>query len=119
MSQRGINKVTLIGNLGADPEVKQFEGGELAKIRVATSRTYKNKKGEKVEATEWHRITCFNSTAKFVGTYLTKGRKVYVEGRLETSKYQDKEGNDRFSTEIIATEVQALDSNPTVSSPGS
>ncbi len=109
---RGINKVILIGNLGKDPEVRYAaSGAAIANITVATSESWKDKNtGEQVEKTEWHRVVFFNRLAEVVGEYLKKGSKVYVEGRLQTRKWQDQSGQDRYTTEIVASEMQMLDS---------
>ena len=109
---RGINKVILIGNLGQDPEVKYMpSGGAVANVTVATSDSWKDKStGEQKEKTEWHRVVFFNRLAEIVGEYLKKGSKVYIEGRLQTRKWQDQSGNDRYTTEIVANEMQMLDS---------
>jgi len=108
---RGINKVILIGNLGADPEVRYMpSGGAVSTISLATSETWKDKQtGDPQEKTEWHRIVFFNRLAEIVGEYLRKGSKVFVEGRLQTRKWQDKNGQDRYTTEIVANEMQMLD----------
>ena len=107
-----LNKVTLIGNLGADPEVRYMPtGGAVANISLATTRKWKDKDTkEKRDQTEWHRVVFFNRVAEVVGEYLHKGSQVYVEGRLQTRKWKDKDGVDRYSTEIIATEMQMLGS---------
>lgn len=107
-----LNKVTLIGNLGADPEVRYMPaGGAVTNISLATTRRWKDRdSGERRDATEWHRVVFFNRLAEVVGEYLRKGSQVYVEGRLQTRKWQDKEGVDRYSTEIVATEMQMLGS---------
>ncbi|MEM7292242.1 MAG: single-stranded DNA-binding protein [Pseudomonadota bacterium] len=107
---RGINKVILVGNLGADPEVKYMPSGSaVANISVATSDSWKDKNtGQQQERTEWHRVVFFNRLAEIVGEYLKKGSQVYVEGRLQTRKWQDKQGVDRYSTEIVANEMQML-----------
>lgn len=107
----GINKVILVGNLGNDPESKDMpNGGMVTNISVATSRTWKDKNtGQPQEQTEWHRVVFFNRLAEIAGEYLKKGSKVYVEGSLRTNKWQDKDGNDRYTTEIIANEMQMLD----------
>ena len=112
MASRGVNKVILIGNLGADPEVRYTPSGSaIAKIRVATSESWRDKQtGETQERTEWHRVTLFGRLGEVVGEYLRKGSKVYLEGRLQTSKYQGPDGSDRYSTDIIANERQMLDS---------
>ncbi len=109
---RGINKVILIGNLGNDPEVRYTPSGSaVANISLATSESWKDKQsGEMQDRTEWHRVVFFNRLAEIAGEYLKKGSKVYVEGKLQTRKWQDKTGNDRYSTEIIASEMQMLDS---------
>lgn len=108
---KGINKVILIGNLGQDPEVKYMPNGNaVANITVATSESWKDKTtGEKVEKTEWHRVVFFKRLAEIVGEYLKKGSKVYVEGQLRTRKWQDKNGKDNWTTEIVAREMQMLD----------
>ena len=109
---RGINKVILIGNLGQDPDVKYMpNGGAVANVTVATSESWKDKNtGEMQERTEWHRVVFFRRLAEIVGEYLKKGSKVYIEGKLQTRKWQDQSGNDRYTTEIIANEMQMLDS---------
>jgi single-strand DNA-binding protein len=109
---RGVNKVILIGNLGADPEVRHMpNGAAVATINIATSETWKDKQtGEQHDRTEWHRVVLFQRLAEIVGEYLKKGSKVYIEGRLQTRKWQDKNGQDRYTTEIIANELQMLDS---------
>ena len=109
---RGINKVILIGNLGADPEVKYMPSGDpVTTVRLATSESWKDKStGENVEKTEWHRVVFFKRLAEIAGEYLKKGSKVYVEGRLQTRKWQGQDGQDRYTTEIVANEMQMLDS---------
>jgi single-strand DNA-binding protein len=110
---RGVNKVILIGHLGKDPEVRYTPtGAAIANITLATSESWKDKAtGENVERTEWHRIVFFQRLAEIVGEYLRKGAKVYVEGRLQTRKWQDKTtGQDRYTTEIVADNMQMLDS---------
>jgi len=109
---RGINKVILIGNLGKDPEVKYMPSGDpVTTITVATSETWKDKSsGENVEKTEWHRVVFFKRLAEIAGEYLKKGSKVYIEGRLQTRKWQGQDGQDRYTTEIVANEMQMLDS---------
>jgi len=108
---RGINKVILVGNLGKDPEVKYMpSGGAVANITVATSDTWKDKQsGESQERTEWHRVVLFGRLGEIAGEYLRKGAKVYIEGRLQTRKWQDKAGVERYTTEIVASEMQMLD----------
>ncbi len=109
---RGVNKVILIGNLGNDPEVRYTPNGNaVANVTLATSASWRDKQtGELQERTEWHRIAFFNRLAEIVGEYLRKGSKVYVEGSLRTRKWQDKNGIDRYTTEIIANEMHMLDS---------
>lgn len=109
---RGINKVILIGNIGGDPETRYLpSGGAVTNITVATSESWKDKQsGQSQERTEWHRVVFFNRLAEIAGEYLRKGSKVYIEGSLRTRKWQDKEGQDRYTTEIVANEMQMLDS---------
>lgn len=109
---RGVNKVILIGNLGNDPEVRYTPSGSaVANIVLATSTSWRDKQtGELNERTEWHRLACFNRLAEIVGEYLHKGSKIYVEGSLRTRKWQDKNGIDRYTTEIIVNELHMLDS---------
>jgi single-strand DNA-binding protein len=109
---RGINKVILIGNLGADPETRYMpSGGAVTNIRLATSETWKDKQsGEQKERTEWHNVVFFNRLAEIASEYLRKGSKVYVEGSLRTRKWQGQDGQDRYTTEIVANEMQMLDS---------
>jgi len=108
---RGINKVILIGNLGRDPQTRYTQGGAaVTNFSIATSESWKDKQsGEQQERTEWHNIVCFARLGEIAGEYLRKGSKVYIEGRLQTRKWQDKEGHDRYSTEIIANDMQMLD----------
>ncbi len=108
---RGINKVILIGNLGQDPEVRFTPSGTaVANLNLATSDTWMDRQsGQRQERTEWHRIVLFNKTAEIAQQYLKKGSKVYIEGRLQTRKWQDQNGQDRFSTEIVANDMQMLD----------
>jgi single-strand DNA-binding protein len=105
-----VNKVIIVGNLGKDPEVRYMpSGGAICNISIATSRQWKDKtSGERQEETEWHRVTFFDRMAEIAGEYLKKGRSVYVEGRLKTRKYTDKDGVEKYSTDIIATEMQLL-----------
>lgn len=109
---RGINKVILIGNLGSDPEVRYMpSGGAVTNVSLATSDSWKDKQsGEQHDRTEWHRVVFFNKLAEIAGEYLKKGSKVYIEGSLRTRKWQDKSGQDRYTTEIVANEMQMLDS---------
>jgi len=104
-----VNKVILVGNLGRDPEVRYLPSGDpVANITIATSSKYKGKDGNMVEETEWHRVTFFGKLAEIVSQYLKKGRPVYVEGRLKTRKYTDKDGVEKYATDIIANEMQML-----------
>ncbi|MCB1554905.1 MAG: single-stranded DNA-binding protein [Xanthomonadales bacterium] len=107
---RGINKVILVGNLGADPETRYTaSGGAITSIRIATSEAWKDKQtGEQQERTEWHRVKFFGRLAEIAGEYLRKGSQVYVEGSLRTDKYTDKEGIERYTTDIVANEMQML-----------
>jgi len=107
---RGINKVILIGHLGADPETKSMPSGtSVANLRIATTEGYKDQQSnEWQERTEWHRVALFGRLAEVAGEYLRKGSQVYIEGRLRTRKWQDKQGNDRYSTEIIGNDMQML-----------
>lgn len=111
MAKRGVNKVILIGNLGKDPEVRYMpSGGAVANVTLATSETWRDKQtGETQERTEWHNVVFFNRLAEIAGEYLRKGSKVYIEGSLRTRKWQDKNGQDRYTTEIVASEMQMLD----------
>ncbi|MBL4783733.1 MAG: single-stranded DNA-binding protein [Porticoccaceae bacterium] len=112
MASRGVNKVILIGNLGKDPETRYMpSGGAVTNITVATSETWKDKNtGEQKEQTEWHRVAFFNRLAEVAGEYLKKGSKVYIEGSIHTRKWQDQNGQDRYSTEIKGASMQMLDS---------
>jgi single-strand DNA-binding protein len=109
---RGVNKVILVGNLGADPETKYTAGGAaITNIRVATSESWRDKQtGENQERTEWHRVVFFGRLAEIAGEYLRKGSQVYIEGKLRTNKWQDQSGQDRYSTDIVADEMQMLGS---------
>ena len=109
---RGVNKVILIGNMGQDPEVRYTpSGAAVANVSVATTDSRKNREtGENEDQTEWHRVVFYNRLAEIVGEYLKKGSKVFVEGKIRTRKWQDKSGIDRYTTEIIANEMQMLDS---------
>jgi len=108
---RGVNKVILIGNLGKDPETRYLpSGGAVTNATLATSESWKDKQtGEAKEKTEWHNVVFFNKLGEIAGQYLKKGAKVYVEGSLRTRKWQDKEGQDRYTTEIVASDMQMLD----------
>ncbi|MEN9543226.1 MAG: hypothetical protein RLZZ598_59 [Pseudomonadota bacterium] len=105
-----VNKVILVGNLGRDPEVRYTpNGAAICNVTIATSRNWKDKNsGDKVEETEWHRVVFYDKLAEIAGEYLKKGRSVYVEGRLKTRKWQDKEGKDTYTTEVIADQMQML-----------
>ncbi len=109
---RGINKVILVGNVGVDPEVRYMPNGNaVSTFSLATSETWKDKQtGDKQERTEWHRVVCFNRLGEIIGEYVRKGSKLYVEGSLRTRKWQDQQGQDRYTTEIVAAEIQMLDS---------
>jgi single-strand DNA-binding protein len=109
----GLNKVLLIGNLGADPEVRHLDGNKaVANFNIATTETYQNKNGERVDQTEWHRIELWDGLAGVAEKYLKKGSKVFIEGKLKTDSYTDKEGVNRTSTKIRATSMTMLDSRP-------
>lgn len=104
-----VNKVILIGNLGADPEVRATNGGSfVGKLRLATGERRKDKEGNWTDHTEWHRVVVFGRTAENVAKFCKKGKTLYVEGRLQTQKWQDKEGKDQYTTEVIADEVRFL-----------
>lgn len=106
---RGVNKVILIGNLGADPEVRYTAGGSaITTVRLATSENWTDKQGERQERTEWHRVKFFGRLAEIAGEYLKKGRQIYVEGSIRTDKYTGQDGVERYSTDIIANEMQML-----------
>ena len=106
---RGINKVILVGNLGNDPEVRYSQSGSaITTLSVATSESWKDKDGNQQERTEWHRVKAFGRLAEIMGEYLKKGRQVYIEGSLRTEKYTDKNGVEKYSTDIIADEMQML-----------
>lgn len=112
MASRGVNKVILVGNCGQDPETKfTANGAAITNISIATSETWKDKQtGQQQERTEWHRVVFFNRLAEIAGEYLRKGSKLYIEGSLRTRKWQDQQGQDRYTTEIVANEMQMLDS---------
>ena len=104
-----VNKAILIGSLGKDPDVRYMPNGEaVANFSIATSENWKDKSGAKQERTEWHNIVAYRKLAEIIGEYLKKGAPVYIEGRIQTRKWQDKEGNDRYTTEIIADQMQML-----------
>lgn len=112
MASRGVNKVIIVGNLGQDPEVRFFpNGGSICNVTIATSESWKDKQtGEQKELTEWHRVVFNNRLAEIAGEYLKKGSKVYIEGSLRTRKWQNQQGQDQYTTEIRANEMQMLDS---------
>jgi single-strand DNA-binding protein len=116
---RGVNKVIIVGNLGQDPETRYTaSGAAITKISVATSESWKDKQsGEQIVKTEWHRIVAFQRLAEIMGEYLRKGSQVYIEGQLRTRKWQDQSGNDRYSTEVVASEMQMLGSRGDNQSP--
>ncbi len=117
---RGINKVILIGNVGGDPEVRNMPNGNaVATLSIATSESWKDKEtGNKQERTEWHRVVCFNRLGEIAAEYIRKGSKLYVEGSLRTRKWQDQQGQDRYTTEIVASDIQMLDSKSQMSNYG-
>ena len=112
VASRGVNKVILVGNCGQDPETRySASGSAITNVSIATSETWKDKQsGEQQERTEWHRVVFFNRLGEIAGEYLKKGSKLYVEGSLRTRKWQDKQGQDRYTTEIVGNEMQMLDS---------
>ena len=116
---RGLNKVMLIGNLGADPEMRYTgNGNAVGNVRLATAESWRDREsGEQQERTEWHRVIFFGRLAEIVGEYLKKGSQIYIEGRLQTRKWQDREGNDRYTTEIVASEMQMLGSRGSSNEP--
>jgi single-strand DNA-binding protein len=118
---RGINKVILVGNLGQDPETRYMpSGGAVTNLRIATSESWKDKQtGEPQERTEWHSVAMFGRLAEISAEYLRKGSQVYIEGKLRTRKWQDKNGNDRYTTEVIADEMQMLGSRGGAGAPAS
>ena len=118
MSKSGINKAIIVGNLGSDPEQKTAKNGSaITTISVATSESWKNNQGEMQEKTEWHRIVFFNRLAEIAGEYLRKGSQVYIEGRIQYRKWQAEDGSDRYSTEIMADNMQMLGSKGGQSAP--
>ena len=114
---RGVNKVILIGHIGADPDLRYMPSGNAATtLSVATNESWKDKQtGERQERTEWHRVVCFNRLGEIAGEYVKKGSKIYIEGSLRTRKWQDQQGTDRYTTEIVASDIQMLDAKGTVS----
>lgn len=109
MARRGVNKVILIGNLGQDPEIRYMTNGTaVANLSIATSESWKDSGGNQQERTEWHRVTLYRKLAEIAGTYLKKGTHVYIEGKLQTRKWQAQDGSDRYTTEIIADNMQMM-----------
>lgn len=115
----GVNKVIIVGRLGSDPEVKTINGGNtVAKLSVATSENWTDKQGQKQERTEWHRVVVWSKLAELCGKYLSKGRQVYIEGRIQTRSWDDEtSGQKKYSTEIVANTVQFLGGNPAGGAP--
>lgn len=111
MATRGVNKVILVGNIGQDPEIRYMPNGNpVANLTLATSESWKDKQsGETREQTEWHKVVLFNKLAEIAGEYIKKGSKVYLEGSIKTRKWQDQQGQDRYTTEIVGNELQMLD----------
>ncbi len=115
---RGLNKVMLIGNLGQDPEVRSTnDGTRVATLSLATNFTFKNAKGDKITQTEWHRVTVWRGLAEIAEKYLKKGAKLFIEGRISYGKFTDKEGVERYTTEIVATELTMLDNRDSNEAP--
>ena len=109
----GVNRVFLIGNLGANPEVRSTQGGQtVANLRLATTERWTDRNGQKQEQTEWHNVVVWGKQAEIVGQYLTKGRQIYVEGRIRTRQWQDQQGQKRYTTEVVAQRVQMLGGRP-------
>ncbi len=105
----GVNKVILVGNLGLEPEIRTLENGtKVARLRIATSESYTNREGMRVENTEWHTVTMWRQLAEIAEKYLAKGKQVYIEGKLQTRQWKDKDGNDRYTTEVVADKMQML-----------
>ncbi len=112
MAQKGVNKVILVGNLGNDPEVRYMPNGNaVANLSLATSESWKDQQGQIQERTEWHRLTAYRKLAEIIGEYLKKGSQIYVEGKLQTRKWQDQSGNDRYTTEVIIDQMHMLGGN--------
>ena len=115
----GVNKVILVGNLGANPEMRFTQGGQaVANLRIATTERWTDKNGQKQEATEWHRVVVWGKQAEIMGQYLTKGRQVYIEGKIRTRQWQDQQGQKRYSTEVVAQNIQMLGSRDGASGAG-
>ena len=121
MASRGVNKIIILGNVGQQPESKTLpSGGQVANLSLATSESWNDKQsGQKQERTEWHRVVFFNRLAEIVAEYVNKGSKIYVEGKLQTRKWQDNDGQDRYTTEIVASQMQMLDSRSSTAQDGS
>ena len=102
------NRVQLIGHVGNDPEVKTFEGGKVANLTIATNDSYTNKKGEKVEQTEWHRLVAWDKNAEIIEKFVTKGKEIAIEGKLTSRSYDDKDGNKRYITEVVVNDIMLL-----------
>jgi len=112
MARSGVNKVILIGNLGNDPEIRYMPNGKaVANISIATSESWKDQQGQKQEKTEWHRLTMYDKLAEIMGEYVKKGDKIFIEGKLQTRKWQNKEGVDMYTTEVICDQMQMLGGN--------
>ena len=113
MASRGVNKAVILGNVGEDPSIRYMPNGKaVANFTVATSESWKDQQGQKQEKTEWHRIVAYDKLAEIIGEYVKKGSKLYLEGKLQTRKWQDQQGQDRYTTEIIVSEMQMLDGKP-------
>lgn len=113
MASRGVNKAVILGNVGDDPSIRYMPNGKaVANFTVATSESWKDQQGQKQERTEWHRCTAYDKLAEIIGEYVKKGSKLYLEGKLQTRKWQDQQGQDRYTTEIIVSEMQMLDGKP-------
>ena len=113
MASRGVNKAVILGNVGDDPSIRYMPNGKaVANFTVATSESWKDQQGQKQERTEWHRCTAYDKLAEIIGEYIKKGSKLYLEGKLQTRKWQDQQGQDRYTTEIIVSEMQMLDGKP-------
>ena len=113
MASKGVNKAVILGNVGDDPSIRYMPNGKaVANFTVATSESWKDQQGQKQERTEWHRCTAYDKLAEIIGEYVKKGSKLYLEGKLQTRKWQDQQGQDRYTTEIIVSEMQMLDGKP-------
>ncbi|MFT5671338.1 MAG: single-strand DNA-binding protein, partial [Glaciecola sp.] len=109
MASRGVNKVIIVGNLGNDPEIRYMPNGNaVANLSIATSESWKDQQGAQQERTEWHKVTMYRRLAEIAGEYLKKGSQIFIEGKLQTRKWQDQQGNDRYTTEIIADNMQMM-----------